>query len=320
MLSLLPALKATRARLQSHLANRGAGGATLRFGRVWTGAMIVQVALTAIGIPVATGGPRARRCTTLNIRAAFPSREYLAARIDVDRPFDEETTPAFEERRARTFAALERRIAQEPGVVAVTFADRAPGSGARSRSGQVETSAGADAGVRRSVRDVGGGPGILRDIRSSDRRRACVPRGRPESGCRERSSSTRRSCAGFQRSAGRGSPIGARLRYSASPARAGAAEAEPSAAADASADRWFEIVGVVRDLGLDPDDLGDEPPFVFHAASAGTVSPLVMSVRVRGNPAASPRVCRSLRPMSMPGCSSGRRGRWTTGSGSGTEA
>ena len=37
MLSLLPALKATRARVQSHLANLGTGGATLRFGRVWTG-------------------------------------------------------------------------------------------------------------------------------------------------------------------------------------------------------------------------------------------------------------------------------------------
>ena len=44
-------------------------------------------------------------------------------------------------------------------------------------------------------------------------------------------------------------------------------------------------MGVVRDVGLDPDDSGDEQPYVFHAASAGTVSPLVMSVRVRGNPA-----------------------------------
>jgi hypothetical protein len=48
---------------------------------------------------------------------------------------------------------------------------------------------------------------------------------------------------------------------------------------------WFDIVGVVRDLGLDPDDRGREKPAVFHAASAGTLSSLVMSVRVRGNPA-----------------------------------
>ena len=79
----------------------------------------------------------------------------------------------------------------------------------------------------------------------------------------------------FSEDAGSGSPIGARLRYSA-----------PSGRPDTSAaERWFEIVGVVRDVGLDPDDLGDERAFVFHAASAGTVSPLVMSVHLSGNPA-----------------------------------
>ena len=49
---------------------------------------------------------------------------------------------------------------------------------------------------------------------------------------------------------------------------------------------WFEIVGVVRDFDLDPDDKGDEQPCVFHAATAGAMSPLLMSVRMRGSPAA----------------------------------
>ena len=89
MVSILPALKVTRARVQPHLDNLGAGGATLRFGRVWTGAMIVQVALTAIGIPCAieNASHAMRKVTT---RAAFPSREYLVARVDLDRPFEEE--------------------------------------------------------------------------------------------------------------------------------------------------------------------------------------------------------------------------------------
>ena len=57
--------------------------------------------------------------------------------------------------------------------------------------------------------------------------------------------------------------------------------------ADASApEPWFEIVGVVRDFGLDPDDKGDEQASVFHAASAGAMSPLLMGVRMRGSPAA----------------------------------
>ena len=128
LLSLLPALKVTRARLQPHLANLGSGGATLRFGRVWTGAMIVQVAVTAIGIPVAMESV-SQTMRKLQLRAQFPSREYLAARIDVDGPFGEETTPAFAERRERTVAELQRRIAQEPGVIAVTFVERSAACG-----------------------------------------------------------------------------------------------------------------------------------------------------------------------------------------------
>jgi hypothetical protein len=68
----------------------------------------------------------------------------------------------------------------------------------------------------------------------------------------------------FSRETGGGSPLGARLRYAA---------AEP----------WLEIVGVVRDLGLDPDDSGHERPYVFHASSAGSLAQAVMNVRVRGN-------------------------------------
>jgi hypothetical protein len=68
------------------------------------------------------------------------------------------------------------------------------------------------------------------------------------------------------------SPLGARLTYCS---ESGVSAAEPS----------FEIVGVVRDLGLDPGEQGDEGAYVFHAASAATVSPRIMTVRLRGNPA-----------------------------------
>ena len=280
MLSLLPALKVTGARVQSHLANR-TGGATLRFGRVWTGAMIAQVALTAIGIPGAMENA-SQAMRKLKIRAEFPSREYLAARIDVDRPF-EETTSAFEVRWARTFAELERRIAQEPGVAAVTFADSAPGALSRTRVATVESSPGTEPAEDR-LRTLTVGPGFFEAF---DRP---IVAGRAfHAGDRSPGARTvivnEAFARAFSRDAGRGSPIGARLRYPASSARPDASAAEPSAAAEASADQWFEIVGVVRDFGLDPDDEGNEQSYVFHAASPETVSPLVMSVRVRGNPA-----------------------------------
>jgi predicted permease len=275
MLSLLPALKVTGARVQSHLANR-TGGATLRFGRVWTGAMIAQVALTAMGIPGAMENA-SQAMRKLKTRAEFPSREYLAARIDVDRPFEGETTSAFEARWARTFAELERRVAQETGVVAVTFADSAPGTLPRTRVARVESSPDIEPAEDR-FQTLAVGPGFFEAF---DRP---IVAGRPfHAGDRSPSARTvivnEAFARAFSRDAGRGSPVGARLRYS------DVSTPGPSAAADTSADKWFEIVGVVRDFGLDPDDEGNEQSYVFHAASPETVAPLVMSVRVRGNPA-----------------------------------
>jgi putative ABC transport system permease protein len=266
MLSLLPALKATGARVQSRLANLGSAGATLRFGRVWTTAMIAQVALTAIGIPVAMESVN-QAMRKLTIRAEFPSREYLAARIDLDRRFEEEATSAFEERRVQTFAALERRIAQESGVVAITFADHAPGSGPPgSRLADVEISPGAGPAFDYRFGTSVVGPGFFEAF---DRP---ILSGRAfHAGDQSPAARTvivnEAFVRGFRSRGGTASPIGALLRY------------------EASADQWFEIVGVVRDIGLDPDDEGDESPMVFHLASAGTVSALVMTVRVRGNPA-----------------------------------
>ena len=253
LLSILPALKATRARVQTHLANR-AGGATLRFGRVWTGAMVFQVALTAMGIPLAMETAHEARLKS-SIRAAFPSRDYLTARIEVDESFQQEG-----------FAALERRVAQEPGVVAITFADGAPGSLGTDRSGVVEPS-NDEPGYGGGFRTLAVGPGFF-DVFD---RPIVAGRGFDASDW----SGTARTVVvnqafarAYSRETRRPSPVGARLQY-VRDERGG-----------------FEIVGVVRDFNLNPDDSGDEQPFVFHTASAGTAHPLVISVRVRGNPAA----------------------------------
>ena len=48
ILGVLPALKVTSSHVHTQLRNLGAGGSTLRFGKFWTTAMIVQVALTVI--------------------------------------------------------------------------------------------------------------------------------------------------------------------------------------------------------------------------------------------------------------------------------
>ena len=270
MVSLLPALRVTRTRLQSHLMNLGAGGSTLRFGRVWTTAMIAQVALTAMAIP---GGIEGANQAILRVRihARFPSHEYVTARLELDRPAGEDMTSAFEERRARTYARLEQRIAKEPDVVAVTFADREPGASLSvNRTASIEIQTGAGPAFQTSFATSSVGPGFFEAFN----RPIVVGRafhGGDFSPAARTVIVNEAFARGFVQR-GLASPLGARLRYAS---ESGVSAAEP-----------FEIVGVVRDLGLDPGEQGDEAAYVFHAASAAVVSPLVMNVRLRGNPAA----------------------------------
>jgi predicted permease len=270
MVSLLPALRVTRTRLQSHLMNLGAGGSTLRFGRVWTTAMVAQVALTAIAIPVGIEGA-SQAIRRVRIHAQFPSHEYFTARLELDRPAGEGMTSAFEERRARTYARLEQQIAKEPDVVAVTFADRVPGASlAINRTASVEIPSGAGPAFQTGFATLSVGP----DFFEAFDRPIVAGRGF-HGGDFSPAARTVIVNEAFVRGVvqrGIALPLGARLRYAN---ESGVSAAEPP----------FEIVGVVRDLGLDPGEQGDEPAHVFHAASAATVSPLTMSVRLRGNPA-----------------------------------
>ena len=270
MVSLLPALRVTRTRLQSHLMNLAAGGSTLRFGRVWTTAMIAQVALTAIAIPSGIEGAN-QALLRLRIHAQFPSHEYVTARLELDRDAGgEEMTPAFEERRARIYARVEQRIAEEPGVVAVTFADRAPGASFLiERKTAVEISSGAGPAFQASFATSSIGPGFF----AAFDRPIVAGRGF-DGGDYHPAARTVVVNEAFARDLvqrGIASTLGVRLRYAAA---SGVSAEEPP----------YEIVGVVRDLGLDPGEQGDEPAVVFHAGSAATVSPLFMTVRLRGNP------------------------------------
>jgi putative ABC transport system permease protein len=278
MLSVLPALKVTRARVQPHLANLGSGGATLRFGRIWTGAMIVQVALTAIGIPVAleTVSETTRK---VHSRAQFPSREYLAARIHV--PSESENTPMSQERRGQPFEALARRLAQEPGVVGVTYADQPVGAGVR-RFAEVEASPDTKPAYDGEFRTLAVDPGFFDAFDRPVIAGRAFQRGDMTSSAPAVIVNEAFARA-FSRETGGGSPLGARVRFAAASVDVDADEevgARPRAWGP-----WREIVGVVRDFGLDPDDNGNDQPHVFHAAAAGALPSLVMSVRMRANPA-----------------------------------
>ena len=268
LLGIFPALKVTGAHAHATLKNLGAGGSTLRFGWVWTAVMIFQVALTVICM-IPAQGISEESWRDIRIRGQFPTKEYLAARVTLDREpttaAGEETPAAFAARLDRTYAELERRIAQEPGVMAVTFGDRLPGMGVAVRGAEVEVTPDAAPVLISNLWMAAVGPRYFeafnipliagRDFndgdRTADARTVLVNE------------------AFVRRYMNGASPVGRRVRY--------AHPAKPLP--------WLEIVGVVRDIGMTPTDLG-EAPYVFRAASPATASPLVLGVRYGGNPEA----------------------------------
>jgi putative ABC transport system permease protein len=274
MLSLLPALRATRTHVQSQLANLGAGHATLRFGRVWTGAMIAQVALTAMGLPAALTAASAV-ARGVSIRNEFPSTDFVTAGIALHRSTEEPIdAPALQRRRTQVYAELERRLMQAPGTDAITFATYVPGASPEGLAQQVdvESTKGGPPAFDAFVLTPAVGPRFFETIR----RPIVAGRDFQES---DRTDSARTVVVNeafarlFQRHTGQGSPIGARVRR-----RAGGPGPETAR------EPWYEIVGVARDIGLDPSgDAYEEGAFVYFAASPATAAPLVTLIRVRGN-------------------------------------
>ena len=278
ILGVLPAIKATGS-VGTRLQTSGAGGATLRFGKVWTTAMIAQVALTVICIVPATGMSR----ETLRdhvIRSRFPAAQYLAVEIAIDRDSEERRqgvpgdgeVSASARRVEQLFGELERGIAQEPGVLAITFGDRLPGMGPAVRLVEVEALSGADPLSVLELWTAAVGPGYFemfdrpilsgRDFHGGDR----------SPGAR----SVVVNEAFARRYANGDSPVGRRVRFP------GPDRAQPAP--------WLDIVGMVRDIGMEPTNVG-EAPYVYQAASPATVSPLVMGVRLAGDSSAlAPRV------------------------------
>ena len=281
LLGMLPALKATGTHVQSQLKNFGVGGSTLRFGWIWTTAMIAQVALTVICLPPAMGiaqeALRDRR-----IRERFPAEQYLAVRVDLDQSL-QETPATFAARRQRTYEELQRRVETEPGVRAVFFGDRLPGMGVSVRRAEFEPQAGKPLVSIGNLWTTAVGP---RFFESFD-----IPllQGRTFDD-NDRRTGTRAVLVNeaFSRQYLDGAnPVGRRVRFAAATAQA---QLEP----------WLQIVGVVRDVGMTPTDLG-EAAYVYTPASAATTTPLVMGVRTAADPTAVAPRLRSIAATIDPG-------------------
>jgi putative ABC transport system permease protein len=274
MVGLLPALRATGPKVQQALRNIGGGGTHMQIGGVWSALIIFQVSLSVLGLPIAISASR-EALSEQRVRAQFEAGPYLTFRTAIggDAPVDADpAADSLPVRMAATIAELERRIESEPGVAAFTYASALPGS--YHPLVQLEVQRGEE---KPAVIGTYNGTDQVRvsnvDIGFFDAFRIPLIAGRSfVHGDVAAANGVVIINQALAEDIG-GNPIGVRVREVAEDE-----EAEPAP--------WREVIGVVRNIGLDPTDQG-EADFMFTPAAVDKMqAPPAVVIRMNGDPAA----------------------------------
>jgi predicted permease len=255
---VLPALKVTGRHIEGQLRQASAGNINARFGGVWTAIIVAQVAVT-VAFPASAFFARQHVIGVQSLDVGFPSAQYLSATVRVD------------DDAQRTYQELERRLLAEPEVAGVTFTDRLPRTTHPSR--RIELDGGSGSAVEGPVM-VSRATVALNYLSVLG---ASVDAGRAfHQADLAPSSRTVIVNDSFVRLViGGRNAIGQRFRY---------AQRQDEPTSD-----WFEIVGVVKDLGIIHDRVGNLAG-VYHPA-APRAAEIKMAVHLRSDPASfAPRL------------------------------
>ena len=286
----MPGLKVTRG-IGPRLRGGTAGGGTVRFGGVWTAVIVAQVAVT-VAFPAITllEVRELRRIQTYDV--GFAADRYLAVQLsreaapEADSEGDTLAAAAQRARFGTLVETLRQRVAAEPGVVGVTFADRLPRTNHGYHRVFLDDSASiAAAGIQLGKKayrntklahvdpsyfDVLGAPILAgRGFQPADlapgARVAIVDQGFVD-----------------QVLLGR-DPIGRQLRINLG--------TMPIAGPQVDSLPLYQIVGLVKELGMDEVEEADRGIGLYLPAAAGSAFEPHMLVHTRGDPMAFvPRV------------------------------
>ena len=268
---VIPGLKATGRRVEGALRKAAVGGQPMRFGGVWAAVIVTQIALT-VAVPVHAYFVTRQAFRFESLELPVAKGRYLSVRVEHDpraaaqaAAGDQGAAGAFRE----TVTELSRRVAAEPGVLGVTFADRASVVELERRRVQVDGLAVPEPAQREEPiagpvqvaadyfevlgLDVRAG----RDFRPSD---AGTPAVIVNQAFVE------------QVLAGR-SALGQRVRY----VPRDATPDEPSAEA-----RWYEILGVVSDFAVPSTATLRRAARLYHPIEPTSSWPIYMLVNTAG--------------------------------------
>ena len=265
VVGILPARKVTEGVIQSRMRWLSAGAGGMRRGRVWTAALVIQVALS-VGILPMTFGILEESLRHQRVVPGLAADQFLTARVEIDG----------DNGQAGTYRALERRLAAELGATTAAFATQLPGMTHTRR--RIELESGAFPSDDLSLQEV--------SAASVDDRFFSVL-GVPLVSGRAfdwRDIEFRHPVAivneAFVRNVlGGRNPIGQRLRYAA---EAGA-EPEP----------WLEIVGVVPNVGMFPPNPEIEWG-VYQPIAVDRAPAVWLTVRVGADAASAPSRLRAI--------------------------
>ena len=267
---VVPGMKITRgiaARLK-----QGTAGSGLRFGGVWTAVIVAQVAVTVL-VPAAVYVERQELTRIRTHDVGFAADEYLAVRVDMNAPNGGTDSARY----VKALDALRQRVASEPGVEGVTLVDNLPRlphpdyyievEGLRGGSDSTALPEASVAAIAPNYFEVLEAPLLAgRAFTAADHAHRITPvivdRGFVDQVLRGQN------------------PIGRRVRISSSP------YPTPDDGVP-----WSEIVGVVKDMGMDNVANRSRPAGLY--VPAGTESGRLdqMIVHVRGEPLSfAPRI------------------------------
>jgi putative ABC transport system permease protein len=320
---IMPAMKITRG-MGHRLKATTAGGGGPQFGGVWTVVIVAQVAATVI-FPALVYWEQSQLRRVEDFDPGFANEQYLAVRIEREEDSGLNGDAATPERHARlagTLEELRRKVAAQPGVAGVTFVERLPttdhpekmiemgydrdlsdGASAKSGSSDGASAAGSKgapplrvatiAAVEPSYFEVVDAPILAgRGFTGADAvpgsRVAIVDQSFVDQVLQGR------NAIGQQ----------VRFRYPGPPSRRWA----PGNPNDPAAGEWYEVIGVVRELGVGAPtqpgraaglyipgtpDLFDQIQMMVHARSG---DPMTLAPQVR---AAATAVDPSLRLVNL---------------------
>jgi predicted permease len=256
---VLPALRVTRG--ISAKLRQGTAGSGLRFSGVWTVVIVAQVAATVL-LPAIVALEQNEMSRVKSHDVGFPANEYLAVQLQEDGAGG--TTGGF----GVTLQSLRQRVAAEPGVRGVTFVSTPPGASVGEQRIQLADSAQLPAGkpfaavahVDPDYFGVLGAPVLSgRAFHSGDL----------TAGARNVIVDLRF----VEQVLGGRNPVGRRMRIGRS---------------DSS---WWEIVGVVKNLGMGSAVERNPPAGVYVPVPAGFDAAPFMMIHASGDPLAlSPRL------------------------------